>query len=161
MTLKIRPMYDADLDSVYAIETSVHISPWSKDIIRDCILVGYDCRVVEYKKEQVTKIIGYIISRYHNKSYHILNFCIDKSMQSQGIGKQFLRTVLESLPSNKNLDYAILEVRPSNVVALKLYAGIGFEPIDSKKDYYKDSNSKEDAVVLKKILNGAVNKFSL
>jgi hypothetical protein len=28
---------------------------------------------------------------------------------------------------------------------------MGFEQIDIKKDYYKDINSKEDAIVLKKL----------
>jgi ribosomal-protein-alanine N-acetyltransferase len=153
MTLKIRPMYDADIDNVYSIESSVHITPWSKDIIRDCVLVGYDCRVLEINKggELLVPIIGYVISRYHNKSYHILNFCIAKSMQSQGIGKQFLQTLLQSLENNKNIDYAILEVRPSNTAALRLYSSMGFEQMEIKKDYYKDIHNKEDAIVLKKL----------
>lgn len=147
-------MYSADIDEVYSIETSVHITPWSKDIIRDCILVGYDCRVLEFYKEKTHKaaIIGYIISRYHNTSYHILNFCIAKNMQSQGIGSQFLRSLFHSLEKNKNIIDSILEVRPSNTAALHLYQRIGFKQIDTKKDYYKDRNSQEDAIVLKKIL---------
>ncbi|HAT8995733.1 TPA: ribosomal-protein-alanine N-acetyltransferase, partial [Legionella pneumophila subsp. pneumophila] len=47
MILNIRRMKDSDIENVYSIETNVHIAPWSKDILRDCVLVGYDCRVLE------------------------------------------------------------------------------------------------------------------
>lgn len=46
MTWRIRNMSESDIDKVYAIETSVHIAPWSKDILRDCVLVGYKCLVL-------------------------------------------------------------------------------------------------------------------
>lgn len=150
MNLKIRPMYDVDIEHVYAIESSVHITPWSKSIIRDCVAVGYDCRVLEILNTDQTVIIGYVISRHHNKIYHILNFCIAKTMQSKGIGKQFLTTLLGSLENNKNVDYAILEVRHSNTTALRLYEKMGFKQVEVKKDYYKDTHSKEDAIVLQK-----------
>lgn len=40
-------MTESDIDAVYAIEKDVHIAPWSRDILRDCVRVGYDCRVFE------------------------------------------------------------------------------------------------------------------
>ena len=57
-------MRDTDIDDVYAIETNVHIAPWSKEILRDCVFVGYDCRVLEIHIENIPTIAGYIISRF-------------------------------------------------------------------------------------------------
>ncbi len=155
MTLKIRPMFDADIDEVYAIEGTVHITPWSREIIRDCVMVGYDCQVLEFyeKNKEKARIVGYSISRHHEQGYHILNICIAKNMQAKGWGKQFLRSLLDSLEKDNNVAYVVLEVRMSNIPALRLYEGMGFKHIEIKKDYYKDINSKEDAIVLKKYLN--------
>ena len=44
IVVNIRRMNDTDIDNVYAIEKVVHIAPWGKEILRDCVLVGYDCR---------------------------------------------------------------------------------------------------------------------
>lgn len=160
MNFKIRTMYDADVEAVYAIERTVHITPWSKQIIHDCVAVGYDCRVLELSNEvQSTQktIVGYIISRYNHREYHILNLCITKAMQSQGVGKQLLQAILDSLIKDNLADTILLEVRPSNTPALRLYKRLGFEPIEIKKEYYKDSISTEDAIVLKKIIRSLNN----
>ena len=155
MTLNIRPMFDADIDKVYAIETTAHITPWSREIIRDCVMVGYDCRVLELyeEKPEEASIIGYSISRYSNQGYHILNICITKTMQAKGFGKQFLQSILDFLEHDNNVNYIVLEVRVSNIPALRLYGGMGFIYVSVKNDYYKDRNGTEDAIVLKKYMN--------
>ncbi|HBD9376240.1 TPA: ribosomal protein S18-alanine N-acetyltransferase, partial [Legionella pneumophila] len=141
MILNIRKMKDSDIENVYSIETNVHIAPWSKDILRDCVLVGYDCRVLEINNGDSPILAGYIISRISNNSCHILNLCIAKPLQSKGLGRKLLQTVLYSLSKYTQTESVILEVRPSNSAALHLYETMGFEKIEIKKDYYKDKNS--------------------
>ncbi|HGC5942546.1 TPA: ribosomal protein S18-alanine N-acetyltransferase, partial [Legionella pneumophila] len=133
--------------------TNVHIAPWSKDILRDCVLVGYDCRVLEINNGDSSILAGYIISRISNNSCHILNLCIAKPLQSKGLGRKLLQTVLYSLSKYTQTESVILEVRPSNSAALHLYETMGFEKVEIKKDYYKDKNSVEDAILLKKLLH--------
>ncbi|HAU0515403.1 TPA: ribosomal protein S18-alanine N-acetyltransferase, partial [Legionella pneumophila] len=149
MILNIRRMKDSDIENVYSIETNVHIAPWSKDILRDCVLVGYDCRVLEINNGDSSILAGYIISRISNNSCHILNLCIAKPLQSKGLGRKLLQTVLYSLSKYTQTESVILEVRPSNSAALHLYETMGFEKVEIKKDYYKDKNSVEDAILLK------------
>ncbi|HAU0361540.1 TPA: ribosomal-protein-alanine N-acetyltransferase, partial [Legionella pneumophila] len=146
MILNIRRMKDSDIENVYSIETNVHIAPWSKDILRDCVLVGYDCRVLEINNGDSSILAGYIISRISNNSCHILNLCIAKPLQSKGLGRKLLQTVLYSLSKYTQTESVILEVRPSNSAALHLYETMGFEKVEIKKDYYKDKNSVEDAI---------------
>ncbi|WP_454780853.1 ribosomal protein S18-alanine N-acetyltransferase [Legionella sp. WA2022007384] len=152
MTLNIRRMTESDIDNVYAIEKDVHIAPWDRDILRDCVRVGYDCRVFEIDDKNSLIIGGYIICRHSNKCCHILNFCIAKSFQSKGFGRQFLQRVLHSLTESRNIDHVVLEVRPSNEAALHLYKSVGFEQVEIKPAYYVEDNHVEDAIVLKKIL---------
>jgi ribosomal-protein-alanine N-acetyltransferase len=45
-------------------------------------------------------------------------------------------------------DKIFLEVRPSNRIALKLYATAGFERIGTRPAYYQAENGREDAVIL-------------
>ncbi|MCE0723870.1 MULTISPECIES: ribosomal protein S18-alanine N-acetyltransferase [Legionella] len=153
MTFNIRRMAESDIDAVYAIEKEVHIAPWDRDILRDCVRVGYDCRVFEVILESSLMICGYIISRHSNNCCHILNFCIAKPYQSQGYGRQFLHQVLSSLTESQYIDHVILEVRPSNKAALHLYQSMGFEQIEIKPAYYIEENNIEDAIVLKKKLS--------
>jgi len=154
MTCNIRQMMDYDIDNVYAIETAVHIAPWSKNIIRDCVLVGYDCRVLEVNVTTSAPVLaGYIISRIANNSCHILNLCIAKPLQSKGYGRKLLQTVLHSVAKLPEIDNIVLEVRQSNSIALHLYETLEFKQVEIKKDYYKDKNSSEDAILLKKNLH--------
>ncbi|HHU0052714.1 TPA: GNAT family N-acetyltransferase, partial [Legionella pneumophila] len=115
------------------METNVHIAPWSKDILRDCVLVGYDCRVLEINNGDSSILAGYIISRISNNSCHILNLCIAKPLQSKGLGRKLLQTVLYSLSKYTQTESVILEVRPSNSAALHLYETMGFEKVEIKK----------------------------
>jgi len=142
----------ADIDNVYVIETSVHIAPWSKDILRDCVLVGYDCRVLEMNNGDSPILGGYIISRLNGDNCHILNFCIAKPLQSKGFGRKLLQTVLYSLSKFTEIKSVLLEVRPSNHAAIHLYKSLSFDETEIKKDYYNDNNQTEDAILLKKLL---------
>lgn len=137
MILNIRRMKDSDIENVYSIETNVHIAPWSKDILRDCVLVGYDCRVLEINNGDSSILAGYIISRISNNSCHILNLCIAKPLQSKGLGRKLLQTVLYSLSKYTQTESVILEVRPSNSAALHLYETMGFEKVEIKKTIIK------------------------
>lgn len=151
MNLEIRAMAFSDLDSVYEIEKSSHLAPWSRNIIHDCILVGYDCRVLEIMHSGVNRIIGYIICRYTQESCHILNLCIVNDEQGKGHGSKLLEAVLNSLSDTSYHD-VLLEVRPSNTAALKLYKNYGFKTAGIKNNYYNDAHGKEDAILLKKTI---------
>lgn len=144
-------MQQHDIDRVYAIEISAHRAPWSRDILSDCVLVGYDCRVIELESSAEKQIVGYIICRNSFNVCHILNLCVAVSEQGKGYGKLLLQAVLDSLVKS-GLDEVLLEVRPSNVAALKLYEKFGFKKERVKRGYYKDEHGSEDAILLKKII---------
>lgn len=150
--LTVRSMQTSDINAVSRIEKSAHKSPWSYTILSDCVLVGYDCRVLENSDERgVKQIVGYLIGRRSFNTYHILNLCIAPVFQHQGFGKFLIKTLLDSLIGDI-IKVIILEVRPSNIAALALYHSFGFQEDEVKKGYYKDSTGEEDALLLKKIL---------
>lgn len=141
----IRPMEDCDVDEIYAIELGSHITPWNINILRDCVLVGYDCKVLQLVRPDKTYIAGFLIARHNSGSCHILNFCMRKDKQLQGYGRYFLSHYLSELKRLSVIQSVYLEVRVSNAIAIHLYKTLGFIQLDIKKDYYKDFNSTEDA----------------
>jgi [ribosomal protein S18]-alanine N-acetyltransferase len=147
----VRSMQFSDIDTVYSIEIKGHRAPWSREIIGDCILVGYDCQVLEQEINKEKAIIGYVISRQTLTIYHILNLCIVPAMQGKGLGKYLLQTIIDKLAGG-SVESIILEVRPSNQRAIALYQRFGFQKDSIKKDYYQDASGHEDAWLLRKIL---------
>lgn len=149
MTLLIRTMSMKDIDNVYAIELAAHRAPWTWQIIHDCVLIGYDCRVLELKKESEKCLIGYAICRENFNFYHVLNLCITPSEQGKGYGRLMMNEIMSSL-KNRLVTTIVLEVRPTNLTAIKLYQSLGFRREAIKKGYYNDENGIEDALVFKK-----------
>ncbi|MFT4058277.1 MAG: ribosomal protein S18-alanine N-acetyltransferase [Legionella sp.] len=152
MNYNIRPMTEADIDDVYAIEITTHIAPWKKSIIKDCVRAGYNCLILEIQIREQRVISGYIICREKDGYCHLLNFCIAKHFQSKGYGRKFLEYLVATISENKEMAYIILEVRPSNKTAVHLYESFGFKINKIKKAYYTDNEFIEDAIVFKKNL---------
>lgn len=152
MKTSIRRMNTSDLIQVYPIELTVHRLPWTKEILRDCVLVGYDCQVLESIDSTDHQVLGYIISRLSGNTAHILNISIAKDQQAKGYGRQLLEHVLLRFAQLPQLTEVVMEVRVSNQNALRLYQSLGFEQVAIKKDYYQELSHNEDALVLHKRL---------
>lgn len=147
MSYTIRRMEQADLEHVYDIEVRSHIAPWSKKIISDCIRVGYGCFVLIKRQ----KVRGFMIAKANQIECHLLNLCIAPESQGKGFGEALLLYLIDHLKNN--CGKIVLEVRPTNLIAQKLYDKHKFKKCGYKTDYYTDPDgSHEDAVVLEKIL---------
>ena len=151
MTLRVRAMQNTDLDRVYAIEAVAHRAPWGRDILSDCVFVGYDCRVVEVENDKGAELAGYVISRYDDTICHVLNLCMAPAFQGKGFGRYLLQNVIDA-PAKPEAKIVILEVRPSNIIALSLYQKMGFQQLGIKQGYYNDEQGIEDGLVLQKII---------
>lgn len=138
----LRPMSDGDVAQVMAIEERVYPSGWTSGIFHDCLRVGYCCWVWE----QGGAVVGYGIMSVAAGEAHVLNLCVAPSLQGQGLGRGMLEHLLD-LARVHGAGTAILEVRPSNRVAVALYRGAGFEEVGRRRGYYPDPQGREDALV--------------
>jgi [ribosomal protein S18]-alanine N-acetyltransferase len=145
----IRSMTEPDVPEVVAIERSSYQFPWSEGIFRDCLRVGYVCRVVSVRGETV----GYGVMSVGAGEAHILNLCIHAEFRCQGIGRKLLGYLVERAAS-AGMGEAYLEVRPSNTGAIRLYQSLGFEQVGIRRGYYQAVGGREDAAVLKLPLRG-------
>lgn len=140
--LYFRPMYIGDVPRVISLENEVYEFPWSERIFRDCIRVGYDCWLVL----ELNKIVGHAVLSVAAGECHMLNLSIAKQHQGKGWGKIFIGFLLE-IARKKHADVMMLEVRPSNTLAINCYNSSGFNEIGCRKDYYPAPGGKEDALL--------------
>ena len=143
--VRIRPMRESDIAAVIATERSSYPFPWSEGIFRDCLRVGYICRVIDIDD----LVVGHAILSLGAGEAHILNVCIAEAYRNRGIGRHLLAYLLERAQAS-GMAEAFLEVRPSNVAAIRLYQSMGFEQVGQRRGYYQASGGREDAAVLRK-----------
>jgi ribosomal-protein-alanine N-acetyltransferase len=146
----IRAMRDADVAEVVAIERASYQFPWSEGIFRDCLRVGYTCRVVALGRE----VAGYGVMSVGAGEAHILNLCVGEAFRCHGFGGRLL-TLLVERAAAAGMKEAFLEVRPSNTAAIRLYLAHGFEQVGTRRGYYQAVGGREDAAVLRLGLRAA------
>ena len=137
------PMDINYLTKVYELELESYDFPWTKEILRDCILYKYDSFVVVLNDN----LVGYIISKITYPETHILNLTVKKNFRKNGIGKALVELIISDARL-RNSENIILEVRANNTDAQSLYKKLNFEIIGTRKDYYESKNDREDAYVL-------------
>ena len=140
----IRPMAENDVSDVIAVERASYQFPWSEGIFRDCLRVGYVCRVVTINDA----VIGYGVMSVGAGEAHVLNLCISQVYRCRGVGKLLL-TYLIDRGAATGMSEVFLEVRPSNTSAIRLYLSVGFEQVGMRRGYYQAVGGREDAAVLK------------
>ncbi len=144
----IRPMHELDVPVVVAIEHDAYQFPWSEGIFRDCLRVGYVCRVVEAGEQMA----GYGIMSLGAGEAHVLNLCVHPQLRRRGLARGLLAHLLDRARA-AGMHEAYLEVRPSNTIAARLYRSLGFEQVGIRRGYYQATTGREDAQVLRRVLN--------
>jgi ribosomal-protein-alanine N-acetyltransferase len=141
--VRFRAMSYADLNNIMAIEKQAYAFPWTATIFRDCIRVGYRCRLLEI--EEIIEAYG-VLSVAANEA-HVLNLCVRPTSQNQGFARHMLGHLLDVARINV-AKTIFLEVRPSNQNAINLYQSMGFCEIGVRRDYYPNHQGREDALVM-------------
>jgi ribosomal-protein-alanine N-acetyltransferase len=101
----------------------------------------------EYSKLYVyeeEKVIGFIQLEEHYEIIDLINIAVDEEYHGKNIGTKLIEYAL----SNTNAEKMMLEVRESNISAIKLYEKVGFKEINRRKKYY----GNEDAIIMERII---------
>ena len=139
----IRPMTEDDLDDVMDIEEETYQFPWTRGIFRDCLHVGYCCWV--YASEET--IDAYGIMSVGAGEAHILTIVVREGHRGQGLGRMMLEHLLR-IAERYKVSAVLLEVRPSNAIAVKLYQDAGFNEVGLRPGYYPAEDGREDALIM-------------
>jgi len=140
--LQLVPMREADLAQVVAIERTVYSHPWTRGNFADAVRAGYHCRALRLERE----LIGYFVLMVAAGEAHLLNLSIAAAHQRRGHGTALLRQAM-GIAREGGARSLFLEVRPSNLAAIALYARHGFCRIAVRRGYYPAQNGREDAFV--------------
>lgn len=138
----LRAMRLSDLDNIMPLEHQLFSSPWSKD---DYIYELSSNPYAKYYVLEDDKIVGYVGIWITYETAQITTIGIAKERQGEGLSKLLMNNVIEE---TKDCEAITLEVRVSNVKAIKLYESYGFKKEAIRKDYYLDNH--EDAYLMMK-----------
>lgn len=142
--IKIRPMQKDEVDEVLKIEEQAYGEHhWSKDSFYGELSnnLAHYYSAFDFKDN----LIAYAgFWRILNEA-HITTLAVKPDYQRKKIGEALLNKILEDCYENK-IKYITLEVRLSNIPAIKLYEKYGFKSLGARKGYYQNNN--EDALIM-------------
>ena len=131
-----------DVPCVMVTEEAVYPFPWTDGIFRDCIRVGYQC----WLAYEDGRLVGHAVASIAANESHLLNLSIATQDQGKGYGRQFVEFLI-GIVRQRGAESILLEVRPSNQAAIRLYESCGFNEIGCRKDYYPAENGREHALL--------------
>jgi ribosomal-protein-alanine N-acetyltransferase len=145
-SLCFQRMQADDLSDVLAIEDDVYPFPWTRGNFLDSLYSGYETWIL---RDATGSLAGYFLMMCAVDEAHLLNITVRRGLHGKGIGRLQLDKVT-SLARERGMASVLLEVRPSNLRALKVYQRYGFVQIGMRKAYYPAAgNTREDAIVMR------------
>ncbi len=144
-----RPLSDADIEAVAALERAAHVAPWTEGNFRDALAAGYGMQVGVADGA----IVAYGVLLFAPGEAQLLNLTVAPEVRRLGIGRALLGRFLSDARA-RGAEQCFLEVRISNVAAIALYAQEGFVPVARRIGYYPpaDAGLREDALVMRRVL---------
>ena len=142
-TLVLRRMTDPDIAAVWEIENATFSTPWTADTFRSLLHRGPVELLVAERNDE---LVGYAVLWCIADEGELANIAIREDLRGGGLGKELLDQVID-VARRRGVLSIYLEVRPSNVVAGRLYDERGFEEVGIRRGYY--SKPTEDARVLR------------
>lgn len=142
----LRKMTSQDIDEVMQIEKESFTLPWSRDSYLGELKNNFATYLV---CDCEGEIAGYGGIWVVFEEAHITNVAVGPNFRQLGIGAALMRE-MEKVARDKNAQRILLEVRPTNQAALKMYQNLDYLPTGLRKQYYSDNN--EDAIIMTKLL---------
>ena len=129
-----------DFDAIVALEGESFSNPWTAGALADMLTSPVTQLYVARRGDR--RVIGFCACWLIEDELHINTVAVTPAVRRQGVATRLLKEILAATGAQK----ATLEVRRSNVAALKLYESLGFATTAVRPRYY--SSPEEDALVL-------------
>ncbi|PKN11692.1 MAG: ribosomal-protein-alanine N-acetyltransferase [Deltaproteobacteria bacterium HGW-Deltaproteobacteria-4] len=137
----IRPLCSDDLPRILAIERQCHAYPWSEEIFHDEMKTTHSRLWVAVEEEEIA---GFLCWWTISGEIEIQNIATALRYRRSGVGRCLLAAILAAARA-EGINRALLEVRVSNLGAIKLYREFGFIDCCTRRCYYADG---EDALLM-------------
>jgi len=144
-SIEISNMKLSDLDLIADNLETDFDDFWNYNIFKTELLNGNSKYLIAKLNNEIVGFAGFIPVL---DEADISNIVVHKNFRNQKIGSLLLKNLIDLAHSN-NLKFLNLEVRESNIPAIKLYEKYGFEVCGIRKNYY---NNIENAILMRKSL---------
>ncbi len=147
--IRVRIAKSSDLDDIYELDVQTFAMPWSKEALSYDILENDNAFVIvaEYEGE----FAGYADIWTVLDEADLNSIAVRVDFRRKGIGDAIMLAMTEILSAN-GVATINLEVRVSNMPAIKLYKKYGFNECGVRPGYYLDNG--EDALIMKRETGG-------
>ncbi|MFN4012276.1 MAG: ribosomal protein S18-alanine N-acetyltransferase [Aquificaceae bacterium] len=134
----VREMQPSDLREVLKInEECFNSDAWSKKAFEKEFSLDYSYKFV---LEEEGEIIGYVVVWQVYDEATIMSIAIKKEKWGKGYGKRLMEFIIGYFKGR--VKRLVLDVRRSNIRAIRLYQSFGFKIVSERRGYYSDG---EDA----------------
>ena len=138
----VRPARPRDLPVVVSIEQTSFGDPWAPAAFAPLV----DNPAVHFVvAEGDGAVVGYLVAWFAADEGEIGNVAVAPEARGHGVGRLLVDAALAEA-AHRGAATVYLEVRESNAVARRLYAGLGFAEVGRRRRYYRQP--AEDALVL-------------
>jgi len=150
--ITVSPLAKSDIPSILAIEYDSQPEPWTeKAFLEEINRINSNVLVARLHAgnsvgEPPPEVAGYICFWSVAGEIQILNIAVRKSLRRRGIARKLIELAIRT-GWEQHARVVTLEVRKSNLSALKLYESFGFRVTGERPDYYEVQ--KESAIIMK------------
>jgi ribosomal-protein-alanine N-acetyltransferase len=139
--LRIRRLTYPDLPQVIAVERRAFPTPWSLAMF---VLELSKANGICLAAVGEGRLVGYLICSRYETVWHIMNVAVAPERRREGVASALIGALYERV-GDEDARYT-LEVRRSNLGAIRLYEREGFRAAGLRRRYYQDNG--EDALVM-------------
>lgn len=141
--ISIKTFDECDIEKAVELEKECFSSPWSKKGFEDAIKEGLSYFISA--RSESNDFMGYAGMYSASGEGYVYNIAVCEQYRSMGVGSALLKNLLE-YSRKLGLEFLSLEVRISNLTAIKFYKKLGFKELGVRKNFY--DFPKEDGLIM-------------
>ena len=143
----ILPMSEDNVRQVADIEAECFTSPWSYDAFLGELSNPVSQTWVAVSEDGTA--VGFLNAYFVLDEASLNNIAVKEAWRGQGVGSLLMETAITYCEEQKMHTFT-LEVRKSNLPAIKMYDKLGFQKVGERKNFY--TLPDEDALLMAKKL---------
>ena len=144
MKVDLRRLELRDLAAMERIERASYPTPWSRSMFASELAKPSSLSLGAFDRK-TGELLGYLVISRYVDAWHVMNVAVDPVYRRRGIARMLLGSLFEQTAGDGRRGYT-LEVRVSNIGAIKLYEALGFRSRGVRRGYYTDN--REDALIM-------------
>ena len=146
-----RPMTEADIPALVAIEATAFYDAWNESMLRNELDNALTTYII---MESEGRIIGYAGFWLVAGEAQVTRVAVLEELRGQGLGTRLTASMVNKA-WELGADAITLEVRENNLAAQKAYLTCGFASEGVRPNYYEDNH--ENAIIMWLYKQGAID----